>query len=243
MGRDECRSCQSKREAHEAEARAQRAQAARQREQERLDREARELQKRTDDFVQACLSQMENTHSLGLTPRLVQYRIINTTFSLHSQVSGQIPNFSAYLADLTLGWEIVGMIPHTEGLALTNRTGNGNTIYAGGIGGIVSAAYVVMVLQVTPELLKQGRSYVENVLRSQYEDGISVMPAGGIPGVAPGENTASGTSTFSQVAFGAAAGMVIGSAVSDIANMGDSGGVDAGFDGGGGGGDFGDFDF
>lgn len=242
MGRYECRPCQAEREVYEAADRAEKAKEAKLREQARLEREARELAERTESFVGGCVAQMEQAHSLGLTPSLIQYRIANTTFSIQSEIKGQPPNFASYLADLSMGWEIIGMIPHTEGVALFNRTNSGVTSYAGGFGGLVSAVYMVMQLKVTPELLRQNRVYVEAVLRSQYEDGTSVIPEGGTLGNHP-VGQLGGMSTAGKVAMGMAGGMIIGSAISDIAGMGDVGDTDAGFDGGDGGGDFGGFDF
>lgn len=242
MGRYECRSCESQREAAEAAAKAERAREAKLREEERLAREARELEERTQAFVSGCVAQMEQAHAVGLIPNLVQYRTVNTTFSIQSEVKGQPPSFAAYLADLSMGWEIIGMIPHTEGVALFNRTNSGVTSYAGGFGGLVSAVYMVMQLKVTPELLRHNRDYIEAVVRSQYEDGTSVIPEGGTLGAHP-VGQLGGMSTAGRVAMGMAGGVIIGSAISDIAGMGDVGGTDAGFDGGDGGGDFGGFDF
>lgn len=241
IARDECGACRSVREEREAEQRAQRAKEAKERERERLEKEARELEERIGSFVTGCVQQMEQAHQLGLTPSLIQYRSMSTSYSIQGQPGGEAPKFSTLIAELALGWEIIATVPHTEGVALTNRTGNGNTIYAGGIGGMVTAIYVVLRLPVTPILLEHNRQYVEAVLRAQYQDGVSSIPPGGLLSIDSGKKVG-GMSGAAQLAVGAAAGMVIGSTISDIAGMAD-GGVDAGFDGGDGGGDFGGFDF
>lgn len=241
IGKVVCSSCDAEHKAFEAEQRAQRAREAEQRERDRLEEQARDLEERTRSFVAECVQQMEQAHQLGLTPSLIQYRTMSTSYSIQGQPGGEAPKLSALLAELSLGWEIIATLPHTEGVALTNRTGNGNTIYAGGIGGIVTAVYVVLRLAVTPMLLEHGRPYVEAVLRAQYQDGVSTIPPGGLLSIDSGAK-AGGMSGIGQLAVGAAAGMVIGSTISDIAGMAD-GGVDAGFDGGDGGGDFGGFDF
>lgn len=242
VGRRECRTCQASREARERADSAERARQVQDQARQAQEAQARELAARTQTFIDGCLEQMEQAHTVGLVPSLIQYRTVTTTFSIQSEVKGQPPKFSAYLSDLSMGWEIVGIVPHTEGVALFNRTGNGNSIYAGGFGGIVSAAYVIMRLNVTPEFLSQGRAYIEAVLREQYEDGTSAIHPGGLLNLPPGATVETGMSHAGQVALGAAAGIAAGAMISDLASLGDVGGVDADFDGGDGG-DFGNFDF
>lgn len=239
IGRDECASCRSTREQRESEVRAQREAEAKRKDREHAETKARELEERTAFFVFKCVEQMKKSHQLGLTPSLMQYRMMNTSYSVQGQTGGGAPNFSAFLADLSLGWEAIAVVPHTEGVALTNQTGNGNVIYAGGMGGIVTGVYVLMRLWVTPQLLEQNQPYVEAVLRMHYEDGISTIPSDGILNIDSNAKPG-GMSSMSQMAVGAAAGMFIASSAINAANIAD-GGVDGGFDGGGG--DFGGFDF
>lgn len=242
VGRRECRACQASREAKQRAESAERARQVQDQARQAQEAQARELAVRTQTFIDGCLEQMEQAHAMGLVPSLIQYRSVSTTFSIQSEVRGEPPNFAAYLSDLSLGWEIVGIVPHTEGVALFNRTGNGNSIYAGGFGGIVSGAYVILRLNVTPEFLSQGRAYIEAVLRAQYEDGTSAIAPGGLLNLAPGATVETGMSRAGQVVLGAAAGMAAGAMISDLASLGDVGGVDSDFDGGDGG-DFGGFDF
>ena len=60
---------------------------------------------------------------------------------------------SVRLAGLS-GWKVVGVMPRTFGTVLTNSTGM-NTVWAGGIGGSVIGAYVLLELEVTPSNLEQ----------------------------------------------------------------------------------------
>jgi hypothetical protein len=47
------------------------------------------------------------------------------------------------------GWKVVGLVPRTFGTLLQNTSGM-NSVWAGGIGGIISGAYVLMELELTP---------------------------------------------------------------------------------------------
>ena len=46
------------------------------------------------------------------------------------------------------GWKVVGLVPRTFGTLLQNTSGM-SSVWAGGIGGIVSGAYVLMELELT----------------------------------------------------------------------------------------------
>jgi hypothetical protein len=246
VGRDACLSCERK----------QRASNARKRDEERKDRkreqveqrrrqaeeEANKLEETIRRFVDEYFAQMEKAHSHGLTPGLIQCHLLTTTYSLMGQPGGQAPHISTLQKDLSLGWEISSVIPHTEGVALTNKAGSGATSYGGGIGGIVTAAYFILRLPIHPSFLQSNRQYIEAVLRSQYEAGVSM----GAPGYTPTVESAAqrgGMSEMRQMAVRTAAGTAVGTSLSHLMGMGDDGGADVGFDSGDDGGDFGGFDF
>lgn len=236
IGKVVCASCQAEHEKFEAEDRAARAREVQLQAQEQARRESEEREQRIAAFVDDCLSQMDRAHYLKLEPSLTMCKVVETTHSIHGNRAGRPPNLSALAGDLALGWEIMSIIPHTEGVGLINRMGNGNQIYAGGIGGLVTAVYVVLRLRVSPRLLELHRPYIEAVLRAQYEDGSSVISVGDEFTQEAGGSSTTSFSTMGQVAAGAAMGVVAGSIVSDL-----QGGGDLGADEGGD--DFGDFDF
>ena len=66
------------------------------------------------------------------------------------------------------GWEIVGILPRTTGLALSNNVGQ-QTIYGGGVGGLTDGAYLLMRLPVTITLLEDRPEYVEAILSSMHD--------------------------------------------------------------------------
>jgi hypothetical protein len=51
------------------------------------------------------------------------------------------------------GWKVVGTIPHTIGTALQNTEGF-NTVWAGGVGGSVIGAYILLELEITSNNLE-----------------------------------------------------------------------------------------
>lgn len=73
--------------------------------------------------------------------------------SVNSEITGTSFPISPYddsgvrVAGLS-GWKVVGTIPHTLGTALQNNEGFG-TVWAGGVGGSVIGAYVLLELEIT----------------------------------------------------------------------------------------------
>lgn len=74
--------------------------------------------------------------------------------SVDSEIAGGDFEFGAYddsnvrLSGLE-GWRVVGIVQRTFGAMLKNQDGF-NTVWAGGTGGNVSGAYVLMELELTP---------------------------------------------------------------------------------------------
>ena len=64
-----------------------------------------------------------------------------------SAVNGNLISQSDFSAVTNLGlegWELVGMVPRTDSTTLSNSTGRGNEVWAGGIGGNVVGAHAVL---------------------------------------------------------------------------------------------------
>ena len=66
------------------------------------------------------------------------------------------------------GWNVVGVVPKTSGSALQNYEGFGKT-WAGGIGGNVVGAYVMMELTVNQENFDEFLDEIDAVVRSAHK--------------------------------------------------------------------------
>jgi hypothetical protein len=66
------------------------------------------------------------------------------------------------------GWKVVGVVPHTSGMVLTNKDGF-NSIWAGGSGGNVVGVYVLMELEINSNNVSKLESeileYLEETIR------------------------------------------------------------------------------
>jgi hypothetical protein len=239
MGKDLCTSCKGKQEAERQRVAEEQAQARRLREQEEAAQAARELEERTSAYVDESLAQIRTALERGLTPSLLTVETLTTTYALNGAMSGAPPDMTRLAVYAANGWETLATIPQTEGTGLTNRTGNGGTIWAGGVGGLVTGVYVVLRLPLTREFLEANEQYVRDAVRAQFVDGVStgLLTAGFAPAtLQEGRNAGS---TLVNVGLGVAGGFLVADAVGDMMGGGDVGD----FDGGGGGMDFGGFDF
>lgn len=239
MGKDLCTSCKGKQEAERQRVAEEQAQARRLREQEEAAQAARELEERTSAYVDESLTQIRTALERGLRPSLLTVETLTTTYALNGAMSGAPPDMTRLAVYAANGWETLATIPQTEGTGLTNRTGNGGTIWAGGVGGLVTGVYVILRLPLTRELLEANEQYVREAVRAQYVDGVSagLLTAGfAPPTLQEGRNAGS---TLVNVGLGVAGGLLVADAVGDMMGGGDVGD----FDGGGGDMDFGGFDF
>ena len=135
----ECPDCISKRQAEQK----QEAAAA---------QEARELARQKtikDEFERI---QVDVKRGLPCFLHTSQY------ISVNSEITGTTFPITPYddsgvrVAGLS-GWKVVGTIPHTLGTALKNTEGF-NSVWAGGVGGSVIGAYVLLELEITPSNLE-----------------------------------------------------------------------------------------
>jgi len=150
----ECGSCQSKRiETQSKEANAQ--------------KEARESER------QAHISE-EHSRIIGDVKKGFQCYLHKTEYiNVDSELTGGSFDFGEYddsnvrLSGLE-GWRVVGLIPRTFGTLLQNTTGM-NSAWAGGVGGIVSGAYVLMELELTPSNVDTLSSEIEEYLQETVQ--------------------------------------------------------------------------
>lgn len=128
-------------------------------------------------------------------------------------------------------------IPQTEGVGLTNGTGNGNTVWGAGVGGLVTGVYLIMKLPITAAYLQKNEDYVRSAVRSYYVEGVSSQVSGASfapPSFDQGQNV---MSNLANAGLGVAAGVLVTDAVAGLVDSIGDGGFDAG------GGDFGAFEF
>lgn len=92
------------------------------------------------------------------------YRSIYVSVDSYNELGGQVNllgnfNDSNVKAAGTRGWKVVGVIPRTAGGALENYSGF-NKAWAGGIGGSVIGAYVLMELVVNSQNIDENRDLI-----------------------------------------------------------------------------------
>ena len=86
-----------------------------------------------------------------------------------SEITGATFDFGKYddssvrLSGLE-GWKVVGIIPRTFGTLLQNKV-DFNSVWAGGTGGNVSGAYVLMELELSPTNVEKLSSEIEEYLQ------------------------------------------------------------------------------
>jgi len=240
LGKDQCTDCRNKAESAQRQAAREAQEAQMRREQQEAAEAARALEERTQAYVEEMIGHIRRALAEGLHPSLLTVETLATTYALNGAMQGAAPDLTKVSVYAANGWEIVSIIPQTEGTGLTNRMGNGNTVWAAGIGGMVTGVYVILRLTLTAAYLDAQESYVRAALRTYYVDGVSGSLLGAMFAAPILDQGRSGVSTMASVGLGIAGGILLADSIGTM--TGDVG--DVGFDGGdGGGGDFGGFDF
>lgn len=236
--KDECKDCESQRQANERQERAEEARRNAEYAAKVKAQAAAELEERTQSFIEESIDSFRRTLEQGRTPYLYSMVSVSVPYSLLEQEGGAIPDLHDISALGRDGWEIVATLPQTAGIGLTNvyQRGGGKT-WAGGIGGIVTGVFLLIRLPITTATLSDESEMLRAALRAGYEDKRSfASPQVVIPGVASGTES-SGISPLASVALGAAGMALMMDAAADLGIVdgegfggGDGGGLD---DGGG----------
>jgi hypothetical protein len=146
----ECDSCYRTRTAAESE-------------QESAQKEAREVER------QAHIVEEHNRIIRDVKAGFKCYLHKTEYINVDSEITGGSFEFGKYddsnvrLSGLE-GWKVVGLVPRTFGTLLQNTTGM-SSVWAGGVGGIVSGAYVLMELELTPSNVGTLSSEIEEYLQ------------------------------------------------------------------------------
>lgn len=240
LGKDQCADCRNKAEAAQRQAAREAQEARMRREQEEAAEAARALEERTQAYVEETLAHIRRALAEGLRPSLFTLETLTTTYALNGAMQGAPPDLTKLAVYAANGWEVVATIPQTEGTGLTNRMGNGNTVWAAGIGGMVTGTYVLLQLPVTSSYLDAHEEYVRSAIRTYYVDGVSPGLLGAAFAAPVLEQGRNGMSTFANVGLGIAGGILIADSIGTMMD----GSGDVGYDGGdSGGADFGGFEF
>jgi len=240
--KEECKVCEKSRLDREALERAEEERARAENEEKARAQAARELEERTQRFVNQALESINRTLAQNRTPYLYSMISVTVPYVLLEQEGGSLPDLHDLEALGRDGWEIVGTLPQTAGVGLTNvyQKGGGRT-WAGGIGGIVTGMFLLIRLPITASTVEHEGDMLRAALRESYEDTRSfVSPEVLVPGASSG-NQRGGISPLAGIAVGAAGMALMMDAASEVGIVGD----ERGFDGDSGGGDFdgGGFDF
>lgn len=238
MGKDLCTSCRGKEAAAQQLAAEQAAEKRRREEAEAAAEAARQLEERTSSYVEQSLVHIRRALAQGLTPSLLTVETLSTTYALNGSMQGAPPDLASLSVYSVNGWEVLATIPQTEGTAFTNRLGNGGTVWAAGVGGLITGVYVLMRLPITSAYLEAHEDYVRAAIRNYYVDGASNQLLGAAFAAPVLEHGRHGNSTLANIGLGVAGGLLIADSVGGMMDVGDSGGFDDG-----GGSDFGGFDF
>lgn len=240
--KEECKECESKRLTAERQEQAERERLRSEQAAQARAQAAQELEARTRNFVEESLQTFRNTLNEGRTPYLYSMVSVNLPYSLLEQEGGAVPDLHDIAALGRDGWQIVATLPQTAGIGLTNvyQKGGGQT-WAGGIGGIVTGAFLLIRLPITAQTLESESDMLRAALREGYEDKRSfVSPKIVVPGVQEGGQRG-GISPLAGMALGAGGMALMMDAAAEMGIVGDGGGFDV--DTGGGDFDAGGFDF
>lgn len=240
--KEECKSCESKRLDAERLERDAQEQIRAEAEAKARAEAAQALEARKQAHVDRSLDSYRKTIQQGRTPYLYSMVSVSVPYSLLERNAGEVPDLHDIIALGRAGWEIVAVLPQTAGVGLSNvYQKGGGTTWAGGIGGIVTGAILLIRLPITSSTLDEETEMLTAALRESYEDKRSfVAPELVVPGI----STSGGSSRIPPVAsmaLGAAGMGLMMNAASDFGIVGDG----AEFDSDTGGGDFdgGGFDF
>jgi len=240
--KEECKSCESKRLDDERLERAAQEKVRAEAEAKARAEAAQALEARKQAHVDRSLDAYRKTIQQGRTPYLYSMVSVSVPYSLLEQDGGAVPDLHDIVALGRAGWEIVAVLPQTAGIGLSNvyQRGGGRT-WAGGIGGIVTGAILLIRLPITITTLDEEVEMLSAALREGYEDQRSfVSPELVVPGVSS-SGSSGGINPLASMALGAGGMALMMEAASDLGVV----GGDGEFDGDTGGGDFdsGGFDF
>lgn len=156
---DQCRDCkrqQQERRQGEIDVSERRANAER----------SAHLDAQRADYVAACKALIASNLAVGRPAYLHN--------SVYLQVDSEVMGEPAGVWDIALlqslgmeGWEIVGIVPRTSGIGLTNTTAGTRypeTSWGGGIGGNIVGAYILLRYTMIPDNGDGSASRVEKFL-------------------------------------------------------------------------------
>lgn len=154
----------------------QAAQEERQRERSELIRRqrmsdeetAREEEERREAFISNALRRINTSLAEGRTACIYATHHVGVQYSVFGKIGGT-PFSASSLMELGWdGWELVGTVPATTGIPLTNGP-SGHKSYAGGIGGLVEGMHILLRFPVTQRMIDSRPEAVVSLLEQLYE--------------------------------------------------------------------------
>ena len=169
--RSECDSCKNLRVIEESRiaAELEASRSADDRERARVKEEQRQ-----ERYVAYLHDQFEFMHALvnaGRTPYLHRQVHSSVDAYVDNHAISQSPDFSDVELMGWNGWELVGTVPQTAGLGLSNSHQEGfgtNQTWGGGIGGLVTGCYYLFRLPVDSYVLEHQRELVIECFADQF---------------------------------------------------------------------------
>ncbi len=166
-----------------------------------------ETEAKRRDYVDSAIARMRRSLAEGRTPALHRLILMPTEYSFMGQPGGIPPNVTLLAEAGWDGWEMVGILPRTTGLALSNTAGQ-QSFYGGGVGGLTDGAYLLMRLPVTAALLEERPEYVEAILSSMHDLDGSTAKTPATPRIQAGDMGRSVPGSGAPAAAAAGAGGV-----------------------------------
>lgn len=133
---------------------------------------AREEEERREAFISNALRRINISIAEGRAACLYATHHVGVQYSVFGKIGGT-PFSAASLMELGWdGWELVGAVPATTGIPLTNGPSEHKT-YAGGIGGLVEGMHILLRFPVTKFMVDSRPEAVVSLLEQLYEANAS----------------------------------------------------------------------
>ncbi len=143
----------------------QESQAAAMRDQSRWKQERDQARHR---FIETGLSEIRNTLNDGREPYLYRFFFLDSAFIVDGEVVGFGPDSLTIATWGWQGWEAVGTLSRTQGLALRNTQGFA-TSYGGGMGGLIDGVHVLFRRRISPSEFEHGDGRIRNLLAEIFD--------------------------------------------------------------------------
>lgn len=153
-----CSDCKTQLAARET---AQREESARQ----ATEAARREFEERRREYIESHWTLIRGTIADGRTAYLYRSTYVPVDSIVENETTGTFDIAELRVHGMS-GWEVVGVLPRTIGVGLTNKSygSTSGETWGAGLGGNVLGAYVLLRFPVTPDSLAQSTELVDEFL-------------------------------------------------------------------------------